>query len=108
MRDIEFIWNAVGENTPPESNGDVDCSRFIIKNVDKKLLLAAISANDRTLWMRKLEETRKDCLLTERAALQRQISSKSASVFVYWLACWLPTQILNNSYFDTFDALVLF
>ena len=73
---MEVLSNATGENTLPELNGDAECFRFTIKNIEKKLLLLATSAADRILWIRKLEEARKHCLLTERAALQRQRSSK--------------------------------
>jgi len=74
LRDMQVVSNAAGENSPTEPNGDVESFRFSIKNVDKKLLLTATSAADRILWIRKLDEARKHCLITERAVLQRQRS----------------------------------
>jgi len=89
LRDMQVVSNAAGENSPTEPNGDVESFRFSIKNVDKKLLLTATSAADRILWIRKLDEARKHCLITERAVLQRQRSSKtkypSALISIYTL-----------------------
>lgn len=51
--------------------------RFTIQDTEQKFLLTCTSSADRILWLRKLEEARKHCLLTERAVLQRQRSSKN-------------------------------
>lgn len=66
-----------GENQPSENGGENDSVpvRFTIQDPGRKYLLTSTSSADRILWLRKLEEARKHCLLTERAVLQRQRSS---------------------------------
>ena len=64
-------------NGHAEDGGDTELSpaRFTIQYDGYKMLLTAPGAAERTFWIRKLEEARKHCLLTERLVLQRQRSS---------------------------------
>lgn len=52
--------------------------RFTVQDPNRKLLLTSTSSAERILWLRKLEEARKHCILTERAVMQRQRSSNSS------------------------------
>ena len=60
--------------------------RFTIQDTERKLLLTSTSSADRILWLRKLEEARKHCLLTERAVLQRQRSSSEMFFYLYLIS----------------------
>ncbi len=74
-----------GDNYPTDGSSDNESvpTRFIIQDNERKLLLTSTSSAERILWLRKLEEARKHCLLTERAVLQRQRSSSNTfSVFM--------------------------
>ncbi|XP_057373684.1 intersectin-1-like isoform X2 [Daphnia carinata] len=65
-----------GDNQSTDSGTEHESvpTRFTIQDTECKLLVTCTSSADRILWLRKLEEARKHCLLTERAVLQRQRS----------------------------------
>lgn len=68
-----------GDNPSADGGNENDSvpTRFTIQDTECKLLLTSTSSAERILWLRKLEEARKHCLLTERAVLQRQRSSSN-------------------------------
>ena len=68
-----------GDNSSADGGNENDSvpTRFTIQDTECKLLLTSTSSAERILWLRKLEEARKHCLLTERAVLQRQRSSSN-------------------------------
>lgn len=63
--------------------------RFTIQDTERKFLLTSTSSADRILWLRKLDEARKHCLLTERAVLQRQRSSNQHLVLLFLTSYYL-------------------
>ena len=76
LKNMEMVSNAP-ESHSPELMGDDESRsfRFSVKYGECKMLLSTTSIAERSMWVRKLEEARKHCLLTERATLQRQRSS---------------------------------
>lgn len=70
-----MFFNEVIVSTEADAEGS-SSPVFSIKNKDCKLMFITAVSTERSLWLRQLEEARKKCLLTERAVLQRQRSSK--------------------------------
>ena len=77
-----------GENHHVDGSGENESVpvRFTSQDTERKLLLTSTSSADRILWLRKLEEARKHCLLTERAVLQRQRSSSEMFFYLYLIS----------------------
>jgi hypothetical protein len=84
-----------GENHPADGGNENDTvpTRFTIQDTNCKLLLTSTSSAERILWLRKLEEARKHCLLTERAVLQRQRSSSQSFLFLINLWGSIPPKM---------------
>ena len=69
---------AAGGSPIGEINGEGEqgsALRFTIQDGDYKMVLSCNNSAERILWIRKLEETCKQCLATERSVMQRQRSS---------------------------------
>ena len=85
-----------GDNHPADGGNENDSvpTRFTIQDTECKLLLTSTSSAERILWLRKLEEARKHCLLTERAVLQRQRSSSQSFLSLVLFLGSIPHKIL--------------
>lgn len=95
-----------GETQPSEgSESESVPVRFTVQDPGRKYLLTSTSSADRILWLRKLEEARKHCLLTERAVLQRQRSSNGLSIVIIYQYLRLFILLRRNSTRSSIDMI---